>query len=67
MNVRVGEYDTSTDKDCMTELDGSKKCNGPVQDVVIEKIIPHAEYNTTVISNDIGLLRVSKMDLSKGE
>lgn len=67
LNVRVGEHDINTDKDCITELDGTKKCNGPVQDVAIEKIISHPEYNTTVICNDIGMLRVSKMDLSKGE
>lgn len=67
LGVRVGEHDIQSKIDCQTAADGTKKCNGPVQDLAIEKIIPHPEYNTKIIQNDIGLLRVSKMNLSVGK
>lgn len=65
--MRIGEYNIVDNVDCEVNTYGSKKCNGPVQDLGIEKIIPHPDYNYTVISNDIGLIRVSKMNLTTGK
>ncbi|KAJ8960286.1 hypothetical protein NQ318_004011 [Aromia moschata] len=59
LGVRVGEYDTSSEKDCEDDT-----CNPPVQDLIIEKIIPHPQYNTTFYANDIALLRVSKINFT---
>lgn len=67
VGVRVGEHNILTPEDCQIQLDGSNKCNGPVQDLSIEQIIIHPQYNTTALVNDIGLVRVSKIDLSVGK
>ncbi|KAJ8925741.1 hypothetical protein NQ315_009589 [Exocentrus adspersus] len=65
VGVRVGEYDISKTVDCETQGDGSTKCNGPVQDLSIEKIIPHPkftkDYENQEGFNDIGLLRVARI------
>ncbi|CAH1283065.1 unnamed protein product [Diabrotica balteata] len=64
LGVRVGEYNTRTRRDCVIAIDGSEKCiKDPVQDLAIEEIIPHPQFNATIISNDIGLLRVAKINL----
>lgn len=36
------------------------ECNPPVQDIDIEKLIPHPNYNFPRYSNDIGLVRMAK-------
>ena len=43
------------------------KCAAPVQDLGVEEILPHPEFNITVISNDIALLKVTKMNLNVGK
>uniref|UniRef100_A0A6P7FFH9 CLIP domain-containing serine protease n=1 Tax=Diabrotica virgifera virgifera TaxID=50390 RepID=A0A6P7FFH9_DIAVI len=56
LGVRVGEYNLSnkgTDKDCI-----DTDCNYPVQDLAIEEIISHPNYESKEKKNDIGLLRV---------
>lgn len=65
--VRVGEHNILTSVDCEEQLDGSTKCNGPVQDLTIEQVIAHPRFNSSDRTNDIGLLRVSRIDLSVGE
>jgi len=57
--VRLSEYDLRGDPDC-SEVTG--KCSY-IQDVRIEKIIPHLEYNPNTKQNDIALLKLAK-DLS---
>ncbi|XP_018569134.1 melanization protease 1-like [Anoplophora glabripennis] len=69
IGVRVGDYDTSTKVDCEKQDDGTTKCvDEPVQDLFIEKIIPHPnftkEYENENGFNDIGLLRVKGMKLA---
>lgn len=61
-NVRVGEYNLLTDKDCDTH--NPNVCLPPVQDLTVEKVIVHPEYNNLV--NDIALLRVTKINLEAG-
>eukprot|EP00397_Hematodinium_sp_SG-2012_P050051 GEMP01057991.1.p1 GENE.GEMP01057991.1~~GEMP01057991.1.p1 ORF type:complete len:342 (+),score=-9.98 GEMP01057991.1:89-1114(+) len=59
--VRVGEWDRSTEPDCMRNL-----CAPPAQDFNIEEVISHPNYNKRgQFSDDIALLRlVSPIDLN---
>lgn len=53
--VRLGEWEISTDKDCVGEY-----CAPPVQDIAIEEVIPHPGYGSgSEFWNDIGLLRLA--------
>lgn len=54
VNVRLGEYDIATEKDC----DKDNKCLDPVQDIEIEKLIKHPKYDTRKKINDIALLKL---------
>ena len=65
IGVRVGEYDLRTTTDCQTD-NGEEICSPPVQDLAIEKVIPHARFDSKSILNDIALIRVSKIDLEQG-
>jgi Trypsin len=65
--VRLGEYDRSADPDCRTDEENQQECNPPVQDILIEKLIPHPKYNTPRYANDVGLVRLSdKPDMTQG-
>jgi len=65
VGVRVGEYSLSNDTDCEVQNDRKKtlKCNPPVQDLKIEEIIAHHQFEvkTKNVISDIALLRVSRM------
>lgn len=56
INVRLGEYDTSTAVDCVLG-----DCNDPVVNVGIEQIIAHPNYDPEEKNryNDIGLIRLA--------
>ncbi|KAL0270403.1 UNVERIFIED_CONTAM: hypothetical protein PYX00_007825 [Menopon gallinae] len=55
--VRLGEWDLSTETDCQHEL-----CSKRVQEIDIEEIINHPDYNPRESSqtNDIALLRLRR-------
>ncbi|XP_031616415.1 serine protease easter-like [Contarinia nasturtii] len=55
--VRLGEWDTTEDKDCEEGL-----CSDPVQNVRVAERIPHEDYNPNSASqeNDIALLRLER-------
>lgn len=57
--VRLGEYNIQHDMDCVkfSELD---ECSNPVEDVGIEKIIKHPQYNRRLGLNDMALLRLNR-------
>lgn len=57
ISVRLGEYDTSTDIDCI-EQDSEKICADPPMDVPVEEKVAHPEYNEMTKLNDIALLRL---------
>ncbi|RZC43210.1 uncharacterized protein BDFB_002243, partial [Asbolus verrucosus] len=59
LGVRIGEHDISTSVDCEITREGEKICSPPHQDLAIEEIIPHPDYNSKAYTNDIGLLRVA--------
>uniref|UniRef100_U5ESH9 CLIP domain-containing serine protease n=1 Tax=Corethrella appendiculata TaxID=1370023 RepID=U5ESH9_9DIPT len=56
-NVRLGEYNTKTEIDCI-----DSDCADPPQDIRVSKAIPHADFSTRMDSenlNDIALVRLS--------
>ncbi|XP_039443000.1 CLIP domain-containing serine protease B9-like isoform X2 [Culex pipiens pallens] len=59
ISVRLGEYDTTTEIDCI-EQDGEKICADPPVDVALEEKIPHPEYDELSKVNDVALLRMAR-------
>lgn len=61
-SVRLGEYDTNTDPDCISDGYNSVVCAPSVVNVDIEKTIVHENYSPTNKHqlNDIALLRLSQ-------
>ncbi|KAJ8960290.1 hypothetical protein NQ318_004015 [Aromia moschata] len=64
LGVRVGEYDIKSVRDCESLPNGEEKCAPPLQNLAIEEIRPHPQFNVSVISDDIALLKVTRMNLS---
>lgn len=66
--VRLGEYDLSTNPDCRQVDQDLRDCNPPYQDVPIDELIPHADYNMPRYTNDIALVRLARApDMTQGE
>ncbi|KAJ8925735.1 hypothetical protein NQ315_009583, partial [Exocentrus adspersus] len=65
VGVRVGDYQLSTEKDCVQEEHKRDKCIPPVQHLIPERIIIHPEYSTQSQVNDIALIRVTKMNYAE--
>ncbi|XP_066255147.1 transmembrane protease serine 9-like [Euwallacea similis] len=63
VSVRVGEYDLLNDIDCEV-VNKTRKCNPPVQDVMVEEALFHPQYGKGSLGNDIGLIRVSTINLN---
>lgn len=61
VSVRLGEYDTETDEDCLENRTG-RECADPAVDVPVEERIPHEDYDPQDQNqyNDIALLRLSR-------
>ncbi|KAI8423514.1 hypothetical protein MSG28_012622 [Choristoneura fumiferana] len=65
-NVRLGEYDTANEKDCVEPDggdEGEKDCTLDPVIIPIEHIIAHPEYNPYSLNkrNDIALLRLASI------
>lgn len=62
IGVRLGEYDTSRDTDCIEDGDDSEVCAPPPVTVGVEEQIAHENYRPTSREqlNDIALLRLSR-------
>lgn len=58
VSVRLGEYDVSQEVDCQV-TNKEKVCAPPVQDIRVERIIPHPGFNNPRWANDIALLRLA--------
>lgn len=58
--VRLGEWDTTTNPDCVKERSGKTDCNDPYVDVQVTEVIPHPQYpgNARDQLHDIALLRL---------
>ncbi|CAO1430949.1 unnamed protein product [Diamesa tonsa] len=53
-SVRVGEWDLSTEKDCVD----NEACAPPVQDIKVEKYKLHGMYNDALSVNDIMMIKL---------
>ncbi|XP_017767893.1 PREDICTED: serine protease easter-like [Nicrophorus vespilloides] len=58
INVRLGEWNIETEEDCINKK-SFKECTDPPVNVGIEKVIVHPNYNDSVKSNDIALIRLN--------
>ncbi|KAH8419938.1 hypothetical protein KR009_004117, partial [Drosophila setifemur] len=58
--ARLGEWNTETDPDCVTNLSGPKECAPPHIRVTIDRILPHFQFSNITLANDIALLRLSR-------
>lgn len=66
--VRLGEYNTGTDIDCLTVGD-TQDCADPHQDYSVEETIPHSGFSDTNVNrkDDIALVRLSRDAPSTGK
>jgi secreted trypsin-like serine protease len=62
VSVRLGEWDTTTAKDCDDSFANEEVCNDPPVDISIAEKIPHEGYNRDDKHNynDIAILRLSR-------
>jgi V8-like Glu-specific endopeptidase len=60
--VRLGEFDLTSEKDCIQENNGQLDCADTPIDIPIEKIIPHPLYNPNNPSkhHDIAILKLKE-------
>lgn len=60
--VRLGEWDISTNPDCVVDARGRQDCAPEYIDVGVERLIPHPQYNprSKAQENDIALLRLAR-------
>lgn len=60
-NVRLGEWNTDTDPDCIDYPGGIQFCAASAINIKIDKIIPHSGYsrNSRNHVDDIGLVRLA--------
>ncbi|KAF5293940.1 hypothetical protein FQA39_LY13645 [Lamprigera yunnana] len=59
IGVRVGEHNITSQFDCTTLYPNIVECANPVQDVAVDSIIVHPNYDTSSHQNDIGLIRLA--------
>lgn len=60
--ARLGEYDFTTEKDCVQDSNGQLDCAPPPVDYLIAEIIPHPQYDPKNPSkhHDLALLRLTE-------
>lgn len=67
-SVRLGEYDTLTENDCVEEVDDTITCNNgsvsiPIQEFVVHNAFKRGQYP----KNDIALLRLARLVTFNGK
>lgn len=62
VSVRLGEYNTDTEEDCVTNLYGTTECTDQPQDILIDESIVHEQYKPNDVNqyHDIALLRLRR-------
>lgn len=57
----MGEWNTETDRDCVSSL-GFNDCNNPPEDIPIAQMIPHSGYvdGSDDRQHDIALIRMQR-------
>lgn len=67
VSVRLGEHNLDNKEDCYI-FDSERICADPVQDIDVEKIIRHAQFNGRQYNiNDIALIRLVSAFIRKGK
>ncbi|EDW98165.1 spaetzle-processing enzyme [Drosophila yakuba] len=61
-SVRLGEWDTRTDPDCSTQMNGQRICAPKHIDIEVEKGIIHEQFGPNSVDqrNDIALVRLKR-------
>ncbi|XP_053956280.1 uncharacterized protein LOC128861931 [Anastrepha ludens] len=59
-SVRLGEWNTRTERDCQYDNSGQAFCAPPHRDVEVQRITIHPHYNHVTLTNDIALLRLAE-------
>lgn len=59
MGVRLGEYNTSAEIDCVSHGAAGTECNEPPITIEVEEEIPHENYSRVYKNDDIALIRLS--------
>lgn len=57
--VRLGEYDISSNIDCM-RIGNEEQCTPAVQDISVQRAISHPQFNNPLRAHDIGLIRLAR-------
>ena len=57
--VRLGDFNTTSDNDCIDTTRFSKQCSDPAKEIEIEELIPNPDYVRFSPDSDIGLIRLS--------
>ncbi|XP_052866357.1 CLIP domain-containing serine protease HP8-like [Anopheles cruzii] len=56
--VRLGEYNSSTENDCSLLSEQGETCAPPAQDIMVDAVIIHPEYNMFRQVNNIALVQM---------
>lgn len=59
IGVRLGEHDLSEPEDCII-VKSRRLCAPPVEDVGVEKTIPHPNFSNARKTNDVALVKLNR-------
>ncbi|XP_053945512.1 serine protease grass-like [Anastrepha ludens] len=59
IGVRLGEHDLTEEEDCIT-VNQRRICAPPVEDIGVEKTIPHPDFNNARKTNDVALVKLAR-------
>jgi secreted trypsin-like serine protease len=59
VSVRLGEYDLNATEDC-EEFAGKRMCAPLPQDIAVERVLLHRDYEKTTTGDDIALVRLAE-------
>uniref|UniRef100_A0A182NE12 Peptidase S1 domain-containing protein n=1 Tax=Anopheles dirus TaxID=7168 RepID=A0A182NE12_9DIPT len=65
--VRIGEHNSSTVIDCEQQTPGEEKCAPAVQDILVDAIIIHPDYDSFRQVNDVALVRLRSSANADGD